>query len=553
MSLLSMQKFGSRIVRDYLRDSRGSLSTMLGLSVIPLFLAAGVAIDTARVAREQVAFAGAVDSAALAVAASDRSDLSGLSGSARTTRLAELKAFATTYITENYTPHFHDDTVISATLDITDTKVSLSASHDYPTTIMKITGVTELTLHAVAEVTKKKIPKFPIELALVMDTTGSMASGGDYIGQARTAAKDLMGILYGADTTSPYIKVSLVPFSGAVRLNTTGLDMSMIDTTGAATVSKLNFTLTTWHNYRAWDDLANVNWNGCVESRLGNLGINDTAPTTGDTLFTPYFSPDEPTFSDSTDGPWNYHNSYISNSGTPRETTGISNSTSYSNHMNRQKNQLKYVNKSISVESMTSNNNGPWKNCAKSKIIPLTSSRATIETGLDAMFAAGPTVVVEGLAWGWRTLSPTAPFTEGAAYNDDAKWQKTIVLMTDGEHDVAENINDLNGSTYTSYGYAEQTPVASNRFGTTNENLANDNLNTRLATLCNNVKNASPDRPITIYTVAFRVTSSTIQDLLRNCATDPSKYMFAPDGATLSEHFEKIANEVVEASMHLSK
>ncbi|MBC8037263.1 MAG: Tad domain-containing protein [Rhizobiales bacterium] len=551
MSMRQVQQSGLRIARKYIHDTRGSLSTIIGLSIIPLFLAAGVAIDSARVSREQVAFAGAVDSAALAVAASDRSDLSDVEddAAAMAARIAELKAFAALYIGENYTPQFHDDTAIAVSLDITDTKVTLSASHDYPTTIMKISGVTELTLHALAEVTKKKVAKSPIEIALVMDTTGSMGSGGDYIGQARTAAKDLMAILYGDDTTSPFIKVSLVPFSGAVRLNTSGLDMSMIDTTGTATVSKLHFTNAAWHNYRAWDELANVNWNGCVESRLGNLGLDDTAPTAAspNTRFTPYFAPDEPTVSG-----WGYSNEYITNSGTPRETTGISTSTSYSNHSNRQRNVNKYVNKTISVESMTSNNDGPWANCAKSKIIPLTSDRATIESGLDAMFAAGPTVIVEGLAWGWRTLSPSAPFTQGAAYNDDAGWQKTIVLMTDGEHDVSEDANDLNGSTYTSYGYAEAA-LAGNRFGTVNETQANERLNTKLATLCNNIKNASSERPITIYTVAFRVTSSTVQNLLRNCATDPSKYMFAPDGEALSEHFELIANEIVEATMHLSK
>ena len=406
MGLLSMQRLGPGIVRDYLRDARGSVTSMLGLSVIPLFLAAGVAIDSARVSREQVAFADAVDSAALAVAASPQSDLTGLSASAKAARIASLKTYASTYIAENYTPQFHDDTAITTSLDITDTKVSLSAHHDYPTTIMRISGITELTLNAVAEVTKKKVPKFPIELALVMDTTGSMA--GSYITQARDAAKSLLAILYGTDTTSPYIKISLVPFTSAVRLDTTGLDMSMIDTTGAAAVSKLNFSSASWHNYMAWQQLTNQPWNGCVESRLGNLGIDDTAPTTGNTLFTPYFAPDEPTVSG-----WGYGNSYIGNSGSPNETTGISTSTAYSNHVTRQKNINKYVNKTITAESTTSNNAGPWSNCSKSKIIPLTSSRATIEAGLDAMIAAGPTVIPEGLAWAGALFRRRRPLPKG--------------------------------------------------------------------------------------------------------------------------------------------
>ena len=79
-------------------------------------------------------------------------------------------------------------------------------------------------------------------------------------------------------------------------------------------------------------------------------------------------------------------------------------------------------------------------------MVPLTYDRSKVETGINAMTARGPTVIPEGLAWGWRVLSPTEPFTKVEAgptqaastispYND-ARWQKIMVLMTDGENDV---------------------------------------------------------------------------------------------------------------------
>ena len=49
------------------------------------------------------------------------------------------------------------------------------------------------------------------------------------------------------------------------------------------------------------------------------------------------------------------------------------------------------------------------------------------------MIADGSTHVVLGATWGWRVLSPTAPYSEGAAYND-ADTQKALILMTDGEN-----------------------------------------------------------------------------------------------------------------------
>jgi hypothetical protein len=50
-------------------------------------------------------------------------------------------------------------------------------------------------------------------------------------------------------------------------------------------------------------------------------------------------------------------------------------------------------------------------------------------------WSGGGTNQAEGLAWGWRVLSPSAPFTEGRPYNDPSDpVRKVIVLMTDGEN-----------------------------------------------------------------------------------------------------------------------
>ncbi len=87
-------------------------------------------------------------------------------------------------------------------------------------------------------------------MVMVMDTTGSM--GSTYMTQAKSAAKNLLNKLYGGTLAqkpdNKDIRVALVPFSGAVRLDTAGYDFdwSWIDTTGAASVSKLNFSDSSW-------------------------------------------------------------------------------------------------------------------------------------------------------------------------------------------------------------------------------------------------------------------------------------------------------------------
>ncbi len=168
---------------------------------------------------------------------------------------------------------------------------------------------------------------------------------------------------------------------------------------------------------------AAIPWNGCVEARSGNYKTDDTAPGSGDTLFTPYFAPDEPTFSSSTGGSYNFVNSYIGTSGTPNENTGLNTTHGWPTRqaprhrlsrcsgrptrpsMARRRPSARFPRKSDSQY-------GPWFSCAVSSVVPLTYNRSKVEDGITAMTARGPTVIPEGLAWGWRVLSPTEPFTK---------------------------------------------------------------------------------------------------------------------------------------------
>jgi Flp pilus assembly protein TadG len=84
-------------LKAFRNNKLGSVTQITALAALPMFLAAGAAIDTIRINREQVAFDAAVDAAALAVAADDRASLAGLSESQAASRIAELEAFAKKY------------------------------------------------------------------------------------------------------------------------------------------------------------------------------------------------------------------------------------------------------------------------------------------------------------------------------------------------------------------------------------------------------------------------------------------------------------------------
>ena len=107
-----------RKLKAFRNNHLGSVTQITAVAAIPMMLAAGAAVDTVRINREQVAFDAAVDSAALAVAADDRASLSGLNEAQVATRLAELEEFAKKYMAENYTPQYGSSEEMEVDVDI---------------------------------------------------------------------------------------------------------------------------------------------------------------------------------------------------------------------------------------------------------------------------------------------------------------------------------------------------------------------------------------------------------------------------------------------------
>jgi len=309
-----------------------------------------------------------------------------------------------------------------------------------------------------------------------------------------------------------------------------------IDKNGVTSISTKNFNLAGWHNWRAWTSLTNRTWNGCVESRFGTYAFDDTAPNAGqpETLFTPYFAPDEPgnagssvTLEDANKVNNTYYNSWRNDS-----TTG-------SDMDARQRSPAKYTNASVSSTSQ-----GPDQNCQIAPITPLIGTKKTILDAIDAMVPNGSTVIPEGLAWGLRVLSPTEPFTEGTIFNNN-KIRKALILLTDGENDVGSNGSALpnhNKSWYSAAGY-----IAQNRLGTTNFTTFHTTLDAKTAQVCDLIKNSG----VIVYSFAYSVTNTNAKNMIKNCASSPEKYFDPPSNAALVASFNQIAAEL--RNLYLSK
>jgi uncharacterized protein YegL len=502
-----------------------------------LTLVAGTAVDYVRGSHQQSALATAIDAAALAVGASDKTDL------------VELEQLARDYISANFSDLEYQGTSLDLDIVVTENIVQISATQQMPTSVMRIANIDTMNLGAFAEVTRRASG---LEVVLVLDNTGSMNSGGK-LASLKTAATDLTEMLFGDVEDSSAVKMGIVPFSMAVNVGPQYTDATWLDHTGLNPISYLNFTDPTKHNSWAWGQLSNMDWNGCVEQRIAASGIDydvdDTTPSPSqpDTLFPIYFAPDEPTngnYASSQSGYGSgFVNSYMADWRTAEGvSTSVKNSTSLDN---RQRRYQKYVGASASGV-------GPGYLCGISPITPLTGVKQTIIDAIDGMIADGGTNIAAGVGWGLRVASPTMPFTEGAAYDDD-DWNKVMIIMTDGENDWGSALSNMNGSYYSGYGYTKQSPTRLARTITASASAYDAVFDERTALACDKVKAATGDatKPIIIYTITFGSVASGAQTLMQNCATDPEKYFHAPSNSDLQTVFDEIGTQISE--LFLSK
>jgi Flp pilus assembly protein TadG len=316
-----------------------------------------------------------------------------------------------------------------------------------------------------------------------------------------------------------------------------------------------------------------ASWQGCVEERPYPYGDNDTPadPSEPATLFVPMFAPDEPGDRWAT--------------ATKPDPSGYGAANNYWNDdeaaasgLEREQGMAKYYAvRPYGVNS--SRGTGPNYSCTTTPITPLTDvttsdGLATVKGAIDGMEADGGTSVPSGLAWGWRAVSGGAPFTEGRPDGQKGN-DKIVIVLTDGANtyytpgSLGYNDPADNKSIYSSYGYMKpeyngaSTPrlflgTDSNvgQFDYSNSNYTTA-MNEHMAGLCANAKKAG----VMVMTVALDLDETKTADQaqiagLRSCASDsrfrtnpddptkPAKLFWNATGATLSEDFREIANEL---------
>lgn len=182
---------------------------------------------------------------------------------------------------------------------------------------------------------------------------------------------------------------------------------------------------------------------------------------------------------------------------------------------------------------------GPNGDCPVNAIQPLTSTKSLVTAALDALDPQGGTNIHAGTEWGFRVLSPTAPFTEGQAYSNSTS--KVMIVMTDGEN-TAYSSSNMNGSRY----YSHYAYPYNGRLGSPGDSSSTmeTEMNNRLKQTCTNAKNAG----IEIYTIGLDVEETSDPDtntqLLKDCSSGAGYWYFPTEPSQLTTVFTTIANKL---------
>lgn len=504
----------ARALADASRDDRGNVAVLFAVALLPVLLGVGAAIDYGRAHEVRNRLQAALDATALMLA----HDLGTLSE-------AQIKDRAAQVFAANFATH---PGVVTQPLQVTVTgeDIRLNAKAVVDTTLMGLAGINTLDVGSLSEVVRANDS---YEVVLVLDNTGSMS--GAKIEALKSATEDLIKILFGNYNVHPQLKMALVPFSNAVNVGTGNANEAWMDTKAQnpihAELFDNAFKTAGLTRFQLYDRIKNVSWPGCVEARKYPYDVTDAAASSSDpdSLFVPYFHPDEP--GNAGKPASTYQNSYLSD--------GVANNSS---DEVKQKSSAKYANGVTASQSGSASYGlGPAYGCTAKPILPLTDQKQAVLDAAKGMQANGFTNITEGLMWGWRVISPDAPFPEGEPYGKKDH-QKIIILLTDGQNQL-NGANNFNKSMYSAYGY-----IGSGRLGTTSSSTSaiQKKMDERTAEACKNVK----AKGVRLFTITFQVGDAATEKLMRDCATDKSMYFDSPDTTTLSSVFKSIASKITQ-------
>lgn len=528
-----------RNCKNFADDRSGAFAPMSALLIVPILLSVGLAVDYTNVLRVKNELQNSVDSAALAVANKNDELNDG-----------QARSLADKFIDENFDPRYTQMKVVRS-----GQQVSVTARTKVSLAFGGLFGMKDVNLQANA---KTEVAYANYEIALALDTTGSMF-GGKIIAM-KDAVNGMIDTMAAQNSGRGLLKFSIVPFSSMVNVGpqygpaynaagtVTRQPAAWLDSLAKSPIAQSDLDQGV-SRFALYKHLRKP-WPGCVETRPTvagiDYGINDAVPNAGSpgTLFVPTFANDEPNLSD-------FPNSYLADNGNPIGSGTVSGRMArygaiYPASFKSRNFSQQIAGSALWVPVITdfsqqrfySNypvNKGPDFGCDVQSIMPLTTNYPALKAKVNSLVAQGSTNILEGAAWGWRTLSPTLPFDEGQPYGNTGT-RKILVLLTDGTNNLGLLSNSL-GSAYGSFGY-----LIDGRLGLSggSSSEVTEAIDARTLAVCTNAKAVG----IEIYTIKLEEPNVETGSLLRNCASDPDHYFDVPNRSLLDDAFSKIRDKI---------
>lgn len=186
------------------------------------------------------------------------------------------------------------------------------------------------------------------------------------------------------------------------------------------------------------------------------------------------------------------------------------------------------VNRDYLLSAFVTNRDWGGRTCPAAEVVPLTTSKTTLDTRIDSFVASGGTAGHIGIQWTWYMLSEKWASVVGTAAaparRDARAVGKYAILMTDGEFNLSYfDITDWSQA-YNDAGKQETRDSATR--------------------LCEEMRGSG----IEIFTIGFMLKEAGARTVMKNCAS-PDKgatkhYFETSSGAELDAAFQSIAANI---------
>lgn len=384
----------SRVILSKLRNrDDGNVALIFAVSLIPIFLLLGFAIDLQQVTTNKSRVLNVLDSVVIAGARELQDGKP----------VEEISTYMQAYFTSALGTHRGGTSCepITPIINEGDRTIKAVASCHQQTSIMQLAGIKEIDF-STSSASTYGIGN--VDIAFVFDISGSMGNSGkmDALKDAADVAVDVLLPAIKPTISAGEVRIGMASYSTMVdagsyfkavtnKNKTRTYTATDTDTVSTCVAYKKNGkTCKTWKDEDVTTTVTKTITNTCVKERLGTEAFTDADPAAG-----AWIEAAEATYNDtSSGGSW-------------------------------------------SVE--TCNNVPP---------LPLTAKREDLFAYIDTLNPNGMTAGHLGIAWGWYLIAPdwktVWPSGSDPKLYTDPDSAKALILMTDGEFNTVYNTSKGN-------------------------------------------------------------------------------------------------------------